>query len=105
MASQWLCVLGQVELDRELAPCLPFSILTFPRILALLNLTSSSVWWHGPVAPEGLIKIQSSNTRSLSTMGPASLEKTTTHLLTDWFPILYPEAYKWGEKKRLGKVG
>lgn len=52
------------------------------QALGLLNLTSSSVWWHDPVAPQGLIKIQSSNTRSLSTMGPASSEKKTTQLLT-----------------------
>ena len=46
----WLHVLEQV-FGRELASCLPFSILRFPWGLDLLYLANSSVWWHSPLAP------------------------------------------------------
>lgn len=48
----WFCVPGQVEPGRKLVPHLSFSILQFsPGFWTCFSLTSSSVSWHGPLAP------------------------------------------------------
>lgn len=44
----WLCIPEEVEFGRNLAQGLPYSILSF---MGVFNLTSSSVWWHGLLAP------------------------------------------------------
>ena len=47
----WLCIPGQVEQGAGPMPAILNSEVS--QDLGLLNLTSS-VWWHGPLAPQNL---------------------------------------------------